>query len=97
MSVKKIKKNKYLFSLKSIQIMDEKEEDRSEESRKNHISYYKSLSKVISDIQDEKNQESDPTVINHLDARINAMQEDKKRIKKMFPDTTEEEWNGHPS
>lgn len=77
--------------------MDEKEEDRSEESRKNHLVYYRSLSKVISDIQDEKNQESNPTIINHLDARINAMQEDKKRIKKLFPDIKEEEWDDYSS
>ena len=73
--------------------MDEKEEDRSEESKKNHISYYKSLTKVISDIQEEKKQELDPTVKNHLDARIQAMKEDKKRIKKLFPEITEEDWD----
>ena len=73
--------------------MDEKEEDRSEESKKNHILYYKSLTKVISDIQEEKKQELDPTVKNHLDARIQAMEEDKKRIKKLFPDTIEEDWD----
>ena len=73
--------------------MDEKEEDRSEQSKKNHISYYKSLTKVISDIREEKNQESDPTVKNHLDARMGAMEEDKKRIKKMFPDIAEEDWD----
>ena len=73
--------------------MDEKEEDRSEESKKNHMSYYKSLTKVISDIQEEKKLESDPAVKNHLDARIKAMEEDKKRIKKLFPDITEEGWD----
>jgi uncharacterized protein YicC (UPF0701 family) len=73
--------------------MDEKEEDRSEESKKNHISYYKSLTKVISDIQEEKKQEVDPTVKNHLDARIQAMEEDKKRIKKLFPEIIEEDWD----
>ena len=77
--------------------MDEKEEDKSDESKKNHIAYYKSLTKVILDIQEEKNQEGDPTVKTHLNTRIDAMVEDKKRIKKMFPDITEEEWDGNTS
>ena len=75
--------------------MDEKEEDKSDESKKNHITYYQSLTKVIADIKEEKNQEADPTVLNHLDERIDAMEKDKKRIREMFPDVTEEQWNGH--
>ncbi len=75
--------------------MDVKEEDTSEESKKNHMSYYKSLSKVILDIQNEKEQEGEPAVKSHLNNRIDAMEKDKKRIRDMFPDTTEEEWNGH--
>ena len=73
--------------------MDVKEEDKSEESKANHITYYKSLTKVISDIQLEKNQETDPTIKEHLDKRIEAMENDKKRIREMFPDVKEEEWN----
>ena len=73
--------------------MDIKDEDTSEESKKNHIKYYKSLSKVISDIQKEKGEEADPTIIGHLDARIEAMEKDKKRIREMFPDIKEEEWD----
>ena len=73
--------------------MDVKEEDKSEESKTNHITYYKSLTKVISDIQLEKNQEADPTIREHLDKRIEAMENDKKRIREMFPDVKEEEWN----
>jgi len=73
--------------------MDVKKEDKSEESRKNHLTYYKSLTKVISDIQGEKNREVDPTIKNHLDERINAIKIDRKRIREMFPDITEEEWN----
>ena len=65
--------------------MDEKTEDRSEESRRNHVTYYKSLSKVISEIEREKAQETDPTVLDHLDERIDAMRRDQARIKKMFP------------
>ncbi len=75
--------------------MDVKEEDKSEESKKNHISYYKSLTKVISNIQEEMNVGIDPTMKNHLDERIDALEKDRKRIRDMFPDITEEEWNGN--
>jgi uncharacterized protein YicC (UPF0701 family) len=75
--------------------MDVKDEDRSEESKKNHISYYKSLSKIILGIQDEKDQESEPAIKEHLENRINAMEKDKKRIRDMFPDIREEEWDDH--
>ena len=75
--------------------MDVKDEDTSEESKKNHILYYKSLTKVISDIQNEKNQEGEPAIKSHLDNRIDAMEKDKERIRKMFPDIKEEEWNGN--
>mgnify|MGYP003963595689 FL=1 len=71
--------------------MDVKEEDTSEESKKNHIEYYKSLTKVISDIQKEKEQEDEPAIKNHLDNRIDAMQKDKQRIRDMFPDIKEED------
>ena len=73
--------------------MDIKEEDKSEESKVKHFTYYKSLTKVISEIQDEKQQESDPTILKHLDERIEAMEKDKKRIREMFPNISEEEWN----
>jgi uncharacterized protein YicC (UPF0701 family) len=75
--------------------MDVKDEDTSSESKKNHISYYKSLSKVISDIQKEKDQEEEPAIKSHLDNRIDAMERDRERIRKMFPDIKEEEWNGN--
>jgi transcription termination factor NusB len=75
--------------------MDVKEEDKSEESKKNHISYYKSLTKVISNIQEEMNVVIDPTMKNHLDERLDALEKDRKRIREMFPDITEEEWNGN--
>jgi len=73
--------------------LDVKEEDTSEESRRNHITYYRSLCKVISEIEEEKNQEGEPAIISHLDNRIEAMEKDKKRIRDMFPDIKEEEWN----
>ena len=75
--------------------MDVKEEDTSEESKKNHISYYRSLARVISDIQKEKEQEVEPAIKSHLDNRIEAMEKDKKRIREMFPDISEEEWDDH--
>lgn len=71
--------------------MDEKVEDTSEESRKNHISYYRSLNRVIQELQNEMSNETNSTVRNHLKGRIDAMEKDKKRIKNMFPDMTEEE------
>ncbi|MCH8914969.1 MAG: hypothetical protein IIA82_03895 [Thaumarchaeota archaeon] len=73
--------------------MDIKKEDTSEESKKNHLIYYKSLTKVISDIQKEKNLEVDPTIKNHLDERIDAIEKDRKRIREMFPDITKEKWD----
>jgi len=75
--------------------MDVKEEDRSEKSKKNHIVYYKSLTKVISDIQEEKNLATDPTIKNHLDERIDAIEKDRMRIREMFSDISKEEWNGN--
>ncbi len=75
--------------------MDVKEEDSSEESKKNHISYYRSLCRVIMEIQKEKEQEGEPAIKSHLDGRIEAMEKDKKRIRDMFPDIKEEDWDGH--
>lgn len=75
--------------------MDIKEEDKSEESKKNHIAYYKSLTKVILDIQEEVNLGIDPTMKDHLNERIDAVEKDRKRIREMFPEITEEEWNGN--
>jgi len=73
--------------------MDIKKEDKSEESKINHLRYYKSLTKVITDIQEEKSREKNITIKNHLDERIDAVEKDRQRIKEMFPDITEEEWN----
>lgn len=70
--------------------MDVKEEDTSEESKNNHIVYYRSLTKTISDIKGEMKNEEDPIIRNHLEKRIEAMEKDKVRIKEMFPDISEE-------
>ncbi len=75
--------------------MDVKKEDKSEKSKKNHMVYYKSLTKVISDIQKEASLGTDPTMKNHLDERINALEKDRKRIREMFPEITKEEWDGN--
>jgi len=73
--------------------MDVKKEDKSEQSKKDHIVYYKSLNKIISELQEERKQESEPLIQRHLDGRIDAMEQDIKRIRKMFPDVSEEKWN----
>ncbi|MGY5149091.1 MAG: hypothetical protein ACW9W3_03425 [Candidatus Nitrosopumilus sp. bin_68KS] len=75
--------------------MDVKKEDKSERSRIDHIAYYKSLSQIISNIQKEKEQESEQAIKDHLDNRIDAMEKDRKRIKEMFPEIEESEWNGY--
>ncbi|MDF2421878.1 MAG: hypothetical protein OPY06_02600 [Nitrosopumilus sp.] len=86
---------KYLFSIMPQGALDVKEEDTSEESKNNHISYYRSLCRVISEIQEEKEQEGEPAIKSHLDSRVDAIEKDKKRIREMFPDIREEEWDGH--
>ncbi len=82
---------KFLFSDKPCSVMDVKDEDTSEKSRRNHIAYYKSLTKMINSIQKEKEQESEPAIKSHLDSRIEAMEKDRERIKSMFPDIKEGE------
>lgn len=95
MSVNEHQMIKYLFSIISQNTLDVKEEDTSEESKKNHISYYRSLTKTIVEIQKEKEQDGEPAIKSHLENRIEAMEKDKKRIRDMFPDVKEEDWNGH--
>lgn len=70
--------------------MDVKKEDKSEESKQNHIKYYKSLTKTIESIRGEEKDEEDPVIKNHLEKRIEAMEKDKVRIKEMFPDIADE-------
>lgn len=70
--------------------MDEREEDKSEESRKRHITYYKSLSKIIENIENEIQMEKETLVIKHLKDRIEAIDLDQKRIEKLFPGIKEE-------
>ena len=72
--------------------MDERIENKSEKSKKNHITYYKSLTRVIDEIQKEKQNETESSIIKHLNDRIEAMNIDKKRIREMFPEINEEDW-----
>ncbi len=72
--------------------MDEKEEDRSEESLRRHLIFYKKLNKKISEIQTEIQTLTDEKVLQHLNDRIEAMELDKTRIRKMFPKVDIEIW-----
>ena len=73
--------------------MDEKKEDKSEESMKNHRTYYRSLSKIITNMKNEINEEGEPAIKEHLTSRIDAMEKDKKRIRDLFPNIKIEEWD----
>jgi uncharacterized protein YicC (UPF0701 family) len=83
-------KHQILILQKFTNFVDVKEEDKSEESKQNHIRYYKSLSQTIADIREEEKQEHDPTIKGHLEKRIEAMEKDKIRIKEMFPDIVDD-------
>jgi len=69
--------------------LSKKIEDSTEESKINHIKYYKSLTNVIENIQNEMKTETEVVVIKHLQSRIEAINLDKKRIRDMFPDMQE--------
>ena len=73
--------------------MDEKEEDLSEESFQKHLEFYNKLNKKIKDIQKEIDDSGDEKILKHLHERIDALELDKKRIKKMFKNATEDTWN----
>lgn len=73
--------------------MDVKKEDKSEESRQNHIIYYKSLSKIIANMENEIDDEGEPAVKEHLKSRIDAIEKDRQRIRDLFPDMKKEEWD----
>lgn len=72
--------------------MDEKEEDRSEESFQKHLEFYKKLEQKIFDIQKEIKNSDDQTILKHLSERIDALELDKKRIRNMFKDKNEDIW-----
>ena len=72
--------------------MDEKEEDKSEESLQRHLIFYQKLNKKITDIQNEITISSDAKILKHLNERIEAMELDKTRIRKLFPEIKDETW-----
>jgi len=75
--------------------MDEKIEDKSEGSKKNHLIYYRSLTKIITDMKNEINEAGEPAIKEHLISRIDAMEKDRKRIRNLFPSIKYEEWDDH--
>ena len=75
--------------------MDQKKEDKSEKSKKNHMVYYRSLTKIITDMKKEINEEGEPAIKEHLTSRIDAMEKDRKRIRELFPGIKKEEWDDH--
>jgi hypothetical protein len=74
--------------------VDEEEEDKSAESLSKHLIFYKKLEKTISDIQNEIQVSVDVKNLKHLNERINAIELDKTRIRKMFPEVNKETWKG---
>ena len=72
--------------------MDEKEEDKSEESFQRHLIFYQKLNKKIKDIQNEIQSSTDAKILKHLNERIEAIKLDKTRIRKLFPDVNNETW-----
>ncbi len=76
-----------------VEVMDVKDEDKSEESKQNHIIYYKSLTKIIKNMENEIEDEGEPAVKEHLKSRIDAIEKDRQRIRDLFPDMKREEWD----
>ena len=72
--------------------MDEKEEDKSKGSFQRHLVFYQTLNKKIKDIQNEIQNSTDSKILKHLNERIDAIELDKTRIRKLFPDTDDENW-----
>jgi uncharacterized protein YicC (UPF0701 family) len=59
------------------------------------MTYYRSLGKIITDMENEMNQEGQPAIQEHLTSRIEAIEKDRKRIRELFPDIKKEEWDGN--
>ena len=73
--------------------MDEKEEDKSEESFRRHLIFYQKLNKKINDIKNEMKNSTDEKNLKHLNERIEAIELDKTRIRKLFSETDDKTWN----
>ncbi|MBA4460418.1 MAG: hypothetical protein ACE5Q4_02670 [Nitrosopumilus sp.] len=74
--------------------MDEKEEDKSEESFQKHLVFYQKLNGTISEIEKEMTDMSDEKLLKHLKERIEAIELDKTRIRKLFPSVDAKTWDG---
>jgi len=72
--------------------MDEKEEDKSEKSLLKHKIFYKKLNQKISDIQNEIQISGDEKILKHLNQRIEAIELDQARIRKIFPEIDDKIW-----
>ena len=72
--------------------MDEKEEDKSEKSFQEHLIFYGKLNNKINEIQNEIQISGDPKILNHLNERIEALELDKSRIRKLFPKIDKKTW-----
>ena len=73
--------------------MDEKEEDKSEESLRRHLLFYEKLTQKILDIQKEIEISEGEKVLQHLNERIKALELDRIRIRKLFPQINNEKWD----
>jgi hypothetical protein len=73
--------------------MDEKEEDKSEESFQKHLVFYRKLNDTISGIESEMKNTSDEKLMKHLKERIEAIDLDKTRIRKLFPQIDGNIWD----
>jgi hypothetical protein len=72
--------------------VDEKEEDRSENSLQKHLIFYKKLNKTIVSIQNEIQDATESKIVKHLNDRIDAIKLDQSRIRKLFPKVDEKTW-----
>ena len=73
--------------------MDEKEEDKSAESYQRHLVFYQKLNDTILGIESEMKNTSDEKLLKHLKERIEAIDLDKTRIRKLFPQIDENVWD----
>ncbi|MFB5608480.1 MAG: hypothetical protein ACE5RI_10245 [Candidatus Nitrosomaritimum yanchengensis] len=73
--------------------MDEKEEDKSEESLQKHLVFYQKLNDTILGIESEMENTFDEKLLKHLKERIEAIDLDKTRIRKLFPQIDENVWD----
>lgn len=74
--------------------MDEKKEDKSEKSLREHLIFYRKLNNKINDMQNEIQISNDPKILEHLNERIKAIELDKTRIRKLFPNVNKKTWIG---